>query len=384
MSKASDNKYYLNIHHRSIAINIDQETETLEQSTSPGHFYVSLQKNDERQFFGKYAQGKQLIKQIIGEEVIVSRQEELFTRQLDMLKALTGKDYHSFKSIILTDKQYENALDYALSKTDGRVEPGNYILAIDDCTDFVQQVYNQAGLPLYFTTVFTRDDLSTFGSLAALNVLNKYGASDCLDLTFSSIKSTSREALARSLNIDASNITSNMPDFEAPVLALPSFKVAFEEIELPQVFANNDSAAKSSSVHVGDESEDAFDFTAMTNLLPLTEEQKKQAAGDMKNFFTGMMNNPYVQNPGAFQPSAFFPQPDEDVLDFTLMTNLSLLTEEQKNMMRDIFGNTTTQQPYNAHPYSHNFQDVVSRSATLMGEVFNNSGPDLSDTDSLD
>jgi hypothetical protein len=385
MSKSSENKYYLNIHHRSIAINIDQEAGTLEQSASPGHFYVSFQKNDERQFFGKYAQGKQLIKQIIGEEVIVSRQEELFTRQLDMLKALTGKEHHSFKSIILTEEQYDNALDYALSKIDGRIEPGSYILAIDDCTDFVQQVYNKAGLPLYFTTAFTREDLSTLGSMAALNVLNKYGSSDCLDLTFASIKATSKEALARSLNIDASNITSNMPDMdlEAPVYTLPSFKVAFEEIELPRVFANNDSAAKSSSVPVVDEDEDVLDFTSMTNLLPLTEEQKKQAAGDMKNFFTGMMNNPCAQTPEAFQPSAFFPQPDEETQKWA-----QDLADRTNDMMRDMFGNNTTHQPYNAHPYGHNpfgqFQDVVSRSTTLMGQVFNNSGLDLSDTDSLD
>jgi len=369
MSKSSENRYYLNIHHRSIAINIDQDRGVVEQSFSPGHFYVSLQKDEVKQYFGKYPQSSGLPGMLLGKEVISSREEELQTNELKKLKEQTGKEHHSFKSIILTKEQYDNALDYVLSKIDGSIESGNYILAIDDCTDFVQQVYNQAGLPLYFTTAFTQDDLSTLGSLAAVNVLNKYGASDCLNLTFASIKATSKEALARSLNIDASNISSNRPDIdlEAPVYTLPSFKVAFEKIELPLVFTSNDSAAKSSSVPVGDKDEDVLDFTSMTNLLPLTEEQKKQAAGDMKNFFTGMMNNPYLQNPGAFQPGAFFPQPE----------------------MRDIFGNTTaTQQPYSAHPYGYNpfgqFQDVFSRSATLMGQVFNNSVPDLSDTDSLD
>ena len=53
MSKISGNQYYLNIHHRSIAINIDQESGSVEQSSSPGHFYISLQQNDEKKYFGK-------------------------------------------------------------------------------------------------------------------------------------------------------------------------------------------------------------------------------------------------------------------------------------------------------------------------------------------
>lgn len=385
MSKSSENKYYLNIHHRSIAINIDQDSGVAEQSFSPGHFYVSLQKDEDKQYFGKYPQSSGLPGMLLGKEVISSKEKGLQTNELEKLKEQTGKEYHTFKSILLTKEQYNAAQEYAFSKIDGSIEPGNYILAIDDCTDFVQQVYNQAGLPLYFTTAFTRSDLSNLGSMAALNVLNKYGASDCLDLTFASIKSTSKEALARSLNVDVSNISSNMSDIdlEDPVYTLPSFKVEFEEIELPLVFASNDSAAKSSSVPVVDEDEDVFDFTSMTNLLPLTEEQKKQAAGDMKNFFAGMMNNPYVQTPEAFQPSAFFPQPDEETQKWA-----QDLADRTNDMMRDMFGNNTTHQPYNAHPYGHNpfgqFQDVVSRSATLMGQVFNNSGLDLSDTDSLD
>jgi len=47
MSKLTD-KYYLSIHHRSIAININPDDGSIEKSTSPGHFYVSLQKNEDK------------------------------------------------------------------------------------------------------------------------------------------------------------------------------------------------------------------------------------------------------------------------------------------------------------------------------------------------
>ena len=64
MSKLTD-KYYLSIHHRSIAININPDDGSIEKSTSPGHFYVSLQKNEDKKFFGKYGQGKSLIQHLL-------------------------------------------------------------------------------------------------------------------------------------------------------------------------------------------------------------------------------------------------------------------------------------------------------------------------------
>ena len=125
-------------------------------------------------------------------------------------------------------------MDYALSKIDGRIEPGNYMLAIDDCTDFVQQVYNHAGLPLYFTTAFSRGKLMVMGSAAAHNVLQKYGAVDSFNLTFGSVKAFSKEILAKDLNIDVSHIISNSPDvdLEAPVLIMPSFRVVIEMLHM--------------------------------------------------------------------------------------------------------------------------------------------------------
>ena len=304
MSKASDNKYYLNIHHRSTALNVNQVSGAIEQSFSPGHFFVSLQKNETKQFFGKYAQGKSLFQQLFSKEVIDSKGEELRVIELEKLKTQTGEEYHSYKSIILSKEQYELALDYTRSKIDGSVEPGNYLLAVDDCTDFVQEVYNQAGLPLYFTTIFTRNELMTLGSAASLAVLQKYGASDCLELTMSSIRALNKKTLVKSLNIDIEKIQQNSPDLDldAPVLVLPSFKVLFDQIKLPQVL----NVEQQSSIHNNAASSN-INLDNITCLLPIAEKQKEQALSDINGFFAGIMNNPYaVPAPDfakAFMPS---------------------------------------------------------------------------------
>ena len=170
-------------------------------------------------------------------------------------------------------------MDYALSKIDGRIEPGNYILAIDDCTDFVQQVYNKAGLPLYFTTAFSRGELITMGSAVALNVLQKYGAIDSLDLRFGAVKALNKETLAKDLNIDISTIISNSPDIdlEAPVLIMPSFRVAIDRIELPQIMTVGITISVDNTQAASAEKGDLFDFNSLADFLPLPEQQKKQA-----------------------------------------------------------------------------------------------------------
>jgi len=382
MSKSSDNKYYLNIHHRSIAINIDENSGIIEQTYSPGHFYVSLQKNEDKQFFGKYSQGGGFIRNFFSKEVVESEREELRTNELIKLKEQTGEEYHSYKSIILTEEQYNSALDYALSKIDGRIEPGNYILAIDDCTDFVQQVYNKAGLPLYFTTAFSRGELIKMGSAAALNVLQKYGAVDSLDLTFGAVKSLNKETLAKDLNIDVSNIISNSPDIdlEAPVLIMPSFRVATDQLELPQAVTVGRTISADNTQPVSEEKDDLFDFNSLADFLPLPEQQKKQAVNDMQDFFTGMLNNPYIQNPNdfAFMYQGLHPQIDAETKSWA--QNLANNTEEMLANMG--FGNNNNQQT-NRNPFDL-FNSQIPSMTNLMGQSSQNFTNRPNDDDSLD
>ncbi len=382
MSKSSDNKYYLNIHHRSIAINIDENSGIIEQTYSPGHFYVSLQKDEEKKFFGKYSQVGGFIRNFFSKEVVESEREELRTNELIKLEERTGEEYHSYKSIILTEEQYNSALDYALSKIDGRIEPGNYILAIDDCTDFVQQVYNKAGLPLYFTTAFPRGELIKMGSAAALNVLQKYGAVDSLDLTFGAVKALNKETLAKDLNIDISNIISNSLDIdlEAPVLIMPSFRVTIDRIELPQIMTVGITIAVDNTQAASEEKDDLFDFNSLADFLPLPERQKKQAVNDMQDFFTGMLNNPYIRDPNdfAFMYQGLHPQIDAETESWA--QNLANNTEEMLANMS--FSNNNNQQT-NRNPFDLFYNQIPSMT-NLTGQSSQNFTNRLNDDDSLD
>jgi hypothetical protein len=49
----------------------------LDMIISPGHFYVSLQKNEDKQYFVKYPQSIGFPGMLLGKEVISSREEEL-------------------------------------------------------------------------------------------------------------------------------------------------------------------------------------------------------------------------------------------------------------------------------------------------------------------
>ena len=380
MSKSSNTNYYLNIHHRSIAININQVSGAVEQSYSPGHFYISLQRNEERQFFGKYSQGQNLIQLLFSKEVIDSDAEELRTHELIKLEEQMGEEYHSYKSIILTGEQYDAALDYALSKIDGRIEPGNYILAIDDCTDFVQQVYNKAGLPLYFTTAFSRGDLMVMGSAAAHNVLQKYGAVDSFNLTFGSVKAFSKETLAKDLNIDISHIISNSPDIdlEAPVFILPSFRVAIEQVELPQIKTVGITASANNPQVTPEEKDDVFDLSDMGNFLPLPEEHKEQAVNDMQDFFTGMLNNPYIQNPNdfAFVHQGLYAQTTPEMESWA--NDLAKRTEE----MLSHLGLDNKQHP-SRNPFDPVYNQTLDQT-NLTGQASNSITNLLHDDDSLD
>ena len=339
-----------------------------------------MQRNEERQFFGKYSQGQNLIQLLFSKEVIDSDAEELRTHELIKLEEQMGEEYHSYKSIILTGEQYDAALDYALSKIDGRIEPGNYILAIDDCTDFVQQVYNKAGLPLYFTTAFSRGDLMVMGSAAAHNVLQKYGAVDSFNLTFGSVKAFSKETLAKDLNIDISHIISNSPDIdlEAPVFILPSFRVAIEQVELPQIKTVGITASANNPQVTPEEKDDVFDLSDMGNFLPLPEEHKEQAVNDMQDFFTGMLNNPYIQNPNdfAFVHQGLYAQTTPEMESWA--NDLAKRTEE----MLSHLGLDNKQHP-SRNPFDPVYNQTLDQT-NLTGQASNSITNLLNDDDSLD
>lgn len=320
MSKYSSHQYYLNIHHRAVAIYTDKENGNLVVGSSPGHFFISLQMNEERKYFGKYAKEEMLVKQVYSSGQIISEGEKQQVNYLEQFKEQTGEEQHFFKSIALSEVQYGNAMKFIAGKLDGSIEPENYVLGFNDCTDFVQEVYHHAGLPLYFTSVFTQKELLTLGTPVALNVIRKYGAGDAMQIPLGSIEAVSKEDLANRLNISTDNIFENSLDLiyrdvpTAPTML--KFTVLVDKIKLPKAI-NIDSQsfeAIEDNPQGTDNAADPFNFAAMTNLLPLSENQRQQAANDMKEFFNGMMQNPYGMglSSAVFNPQDYHQESDEE------------------------------------------------------------------------
>ncbi|XP_055326976.1 uncharacterized protein LOC129580517 [Sitodiplosis mosellana] len=188
--------YKLNIHHRAAVVNNGY---TKVEKSITGHFFISLERNGERRYFGKYPKGGGPIKAIFGREKIESDKEEEFVLCLQKFEIRNNQKYLDTKTINLTEVQYSNAVEYAESKSEGKIAQNRYVLGLSDCADFVQSVYNAAGLPLYFSSVYRTKEL--ISSLAGGKVLTAYGCLDKFVSRFEKIHTSNNSKLAAKLNI---------------------------------------------------------------------------------------------------------------------------------------------------------------------------------------
>lgn len=226
MSKHSN--YFFNIFHRSISV-IEKEKNQMQEEWSTGHFYLMLESSEQKSFFGKYPkQSDSIIKLAIGESEVV-REGEGFrhNKLIEFAEQNQSKNVLSSKAIPLCEKEYHSALKFAISKCEGKDKEGMYIILFKDCTDFVQSVYHAAGLPLYFTILYTRDELQDLSSLAAKKVLLVYGSRDTFKHQFSNKEALSKEALGEQLNIGVDTIKLNLILSDS---SLPSFRVNTKKI----------------------------------------------------------------------------------------------------------------------------------------------------------
>lgn len=194
---SQESTYKLNIHHRAAVVSNGY---TKVEKSITGHFFISLEKNGERRYFGKYPKGGGPIKIIFGREKIESEKEAEFVLCLQQFEIRNNQKYLDTKTINLTEVQYKKAVEYAESKSEGKLAKKMYVLGLADCADFVQLVYNAAGLPLYFSSVYRRKEL--ISSLAGGKVLTAYGCLDKFVSRFEKVYSSNRKKLAVKLNID--------------------------------------------------------------------------------------------------------------------------------------------------------------------------------------
>ena len=114
-------EYFFNIHHRSIDVKEGITGET-EQGISPGHLYLGLQKNiDKELLFGKYpAEGNLLFG-----KAEIKDEEEKHNDVKEHSKKM-GKDYIFDKQIRLTKGEYENAMKYATDHS--QLKNGHFVV----------------------------------------------------------------------------------------------------------------------------------------------------------------------------------------------------------------------------------------------------------------
>ena len=225
-------KYYLNIFHRDIDVKI-KDDETIAQAKSHGHLFLTLQAGSQHDYFGKYPEGNI----IYGKGEIKTKGEEVTHEMLIEFAKQTG-DLHFFqKKINLSEEEYKKALKYSNDVVaNSKLGENQYILGFADCIDFVQSVYNAAGLPLYFTSAYSRQELKSLDTLASSKMSIKYGSRDTIKQHLNITEGVSREQIAKDLNISIDKIRPSSPVIDLSLQAydtlLPKFKIKLEDSDL--------------------------------------------------------------------------------------------------------------------------------------------------------
>ena len=226
-------KYFFNIHHRNINVLINQDG-TFEPATSyTGHLYLTLHADDQVDYFGKYPPEDNLL---YGEGVIKTKKEGEKHGVITNLPNQTSNPHVFTKQIIITKEEYEQGIKYAKEIATGKIEGNKYIIGFADCVDFVQSVYNAAGLPLHFTTAYNKQELANLDTLASSKMLFKYGSRDTIKDHLSITEGVSREQLAKSLNISIDKIRPSSPVIDLSLQSydslLPKFKITIDDSDI--------------------------------------------------------------------------------------------------------------------------------------------------------
>lgn len=191
--RASGSLYKLHIFHRNVTV----DCACTKAEPTIGHFFIGLEEHCKVSIFGKYVSF--LTKKIESEK------EAKTIRCMQKLQLENQEKYFDTKTIVLTKEQYDKAFEFIKNR-----KLGWYIPLLADCADFVQSVYNAAGLPLYFTSVYRRDETTT--TWAASMVRFKYS---CIDDFISKFKNcgygSNKGKIVDKLNVHEEDII-ELPD----------------------------------------------------------------------------------------------------------------------------------------------------------------------------
>lgn len=299
--KGTQANYFLNIYH-DVAIIELSDIDSVINNSSPGHFYIGMV---EGELVKSYGFNPDVPWKILAANGRV-RSEDDRLKRAKKYEVEKSRNILCTKSIPLTYDQYHLAKAY-VNKWEGVTQ--TYTIGLHDCTDFVQEVYHETGLSLYFTKVFTKQELSDLGTKVCLKVLSRYGARDCFPEMFINTEGESIEAISSKLNIPCRQIveTTNNVSFITFYDSLAVTKRYFS------IFLNDRDYKLPSEIMQPMNFIDAGERADFTRHFILSDTQVSEAQSTLTDFFTNTING-YSQNASHYPIPAhiLFPEVNDN------------------------------------------------------------------------
>ncbi|WP_341764463.1 hypothetical protein [Candidatus Tisiphia endosymbiont of Beris chalybata] len=169
-------KFSLNIHHRSIKLS-NHSVIHPNKGLLAGHFYIGLERNGKEIFLNKYPKTIGFLDNLVDAKEIKMELAAVYG-SIQTIEGQPLTQSITTQIIPLTAEQFAKAYTYAVARLESKEEKPYLILSGN--AEYVQSVYHAAGLPLYFTTIYTQNELTNLHTHAAKYVLLKYGSRDTL------------------------------------------------------------------------------------------------------------------------------------------------------------------------------------------------------------
>lgn len=229
--------YFLNIHHKSADAysyyTYSDHATNFSLPASSGYFYISLQSpGNPVSYFSGYPYNPELYNSGLPQSMIMSSEQKKAHFDLQQSSKDSGIQLLHTKRIGITSEQYFLAWKYAMKQTNGAFVDRVYSLKVQDWTDFVQSVYHVAGLPLFFSVVYSSSELRSLNTPAAYSVLTKYGSKDTVEEYFSNVQANTSKELTERLNVRIDQVV------QLSNGTTPYFKVSVKDLLLPEDLSN--------------------------------------------------------------------------------------------------------------------------------------------------
>lgn len=328
--KGTQANYFLNIYH-DVAIDELSDIDLVINNSSPGHFYIGVV---EGELVKSYGFNPDVPWKILAANGRV-RSEDDRLKRAKKYEVEKSQNILCTKSIPLTYDQYHLAKAY-INKWEGVTQ--TYTIGLHDCTDFVQEVYHETGLSLYFTKVFTKQELSDLGTEVRFKVMSRYGARDCFPEMFINMEGESIEAISRKLNIPCEQIveTTNNIAFLAFHDSLAITNRYFS------VFLNDQDYKLPSEIMQPINVVDAAEQADFIKHFILSDTQASKAKNTLTDFFTNSINS-YSQNASHYPIPAhiLFPEiSDETRNEIEQLVNQSTRIFDDLDLADEVTSNS--------------------------------------------